>query len=103
MFYFVVFFQFTVLSNCVSGSSNFDTVFLLCCTKLYSVFFRLLNRKFNEDFKNVLKRIIFSLQVGLPTILSLTVFLNWVSDSSSFDTAFLLTVPNVVAFFHVIG
>jgi len=64
----------TVLSNCVSGSSNFDTAFLPDCTKFYSVFsgywieslmeiskipnfvvfFRLLDRKFNKDFKNVL-------------------------------------------------
>jgi len=28
----------TVLSKCVSGSSNFDTVFLIACTKYCSVF-----------------------------------------------------------------
>jgi len=28
----------TVLSNCVSGSSNFDTAFLLDCIKFCSVF-----------------------------------------------------------------
>jgi len=28
----------TVLSNCVSGSSKFDTAFLLNYTKFYSVF-----------------------------------------------------------------
>jgi len=28
----------TVLSKCVSGSSNFDTVFLIDCTKYCSVF-----------------------------------------------------------------
>jgi len=29
----------TVFSNCVSGSSNFDTAFLPDCTKLGSVFY----------------------------------------------------------------
>jgi len=42
----------TVFSNRVSGSSNFDTAFLLDCTKFCRLFFRLLDRKFNEDFKN---------------------------------------------------
>jgi len=28
----------TVLTNCVSGTSNFDTTFLLDCTKLCRVF-----------------------------------------------------------------
>jgi len=53
----------TVLSNGVSGSSNFDTAFLPDCTKFCGVFPRLLDRKFNEDFKNVPKTVIFSLQV----------------------------------------
>jgi len=30
----------------------------------FVVFFRLLNRKFNEDFKNVLKTVIFVPQMG---------------------------------------
>jgi len=47
-----------------SGCSNFDIAFSTDCTKFCSVFFKLLNRKFNEDFKNVLQSIIFSLQVG---------------------------------------
>jgi len=51
----------TVLSYCVSGSSNFDTAFLPDCTKFCSVFhfFRLLERKLDEDSKNVLKTAIF--------------------------------------------
>jgi len=28
----------TVLPNCVSGSSNFDSTFLLDCTKFFSIF-----------------------------------------------------------------
>jgi len=31
-------FSLTVLSNCVSSSSNFGTIFLIECTKLYRVF-----------------------------------------------------------------
>jgi len=57
-------FYLTLLSNSVSGSSNFDAAFLLDCTKFCSVFFRLLDRKFNEDSKNFLKTVIFSLQVS---------------------------------------
>jgi len=53
----------TVLSNCVSVSSNFGTVFLSNCTKFCSVF-RSVDRKFNEDSKNMLKTVIFSLQVS---------------------------------------
>jgi len=79
----------SVLSNCVSVSSNFNTAFLPDCTKSCSVFSRLLDRKFNKDSKNVLKRVIFSLQVGLTV--------NFVSDclfklgfcQFNFDTAFL--------------
>jgi len=32
--------------------------------KIFEVFVMLLDRKFNEDFKNVLKTVIFSLQVS---------------------------------------
>jgi len=54
----------TDFSNCVFGSPNFDTAILSDCTKFCSIFFRLLNRKFNEDSQNVLKTVIFLLQVG---------------------------------------
>jgi len=47
-----------------SCSTNFDTAFLPDCTKFCSVLLRLLDRKLNEDSKNVLKLVIFSLQVG---------------------------------------
>jgi len=33
------YFSFTVLSNCVSGSSNFDTPFLSDCTKFCNAFY----------------------------------------------------------------
>jgi len=41
-------------------------------TKFWSVFFRLLDRIFNENFKNVLETVIFSL-LGRLAILSLTI------------------------------
>jgi len=47
----------TVLSNCVSDSSNFETAILPDCPN-FVVFFRLMDRKFNEDSKNVLKTVI---------------------------------------------
>jgi len=54
----------TVLSNCVSGSSKYDNAFLPDCTNICSFFFRILDRKFNEDSENVRKTVIFSRQVG---------------------------------------
>jgi len=54
----------TVLPNCLYSSTNFDITFLPDCTKSYSVFFRFLDRKFNENSENVLKTVIFILQVG---------------------------------------
>jgi len=49
---------------CVSDRSNFDTAFLPDCTKLCKYFFRLFDRKFKKDSKNVIKTVIFSLQMG---------------------------------------
>jgi len=54
----------TVFLNCLSGSSNFDTAFLYDCTKFCCVVFKSFNRKFNEDFKNVLKTVIFLPRMG---------------------------------------
>jgi len=77
--------SFTVLSNCVFSSLNFDTAFLTDCTKYCSVFFKLLDRKFNEDSKNALKTIIFLLQADFTG--------DFVFDClfgiSNFDTTFL--------------
>jgi len=56
----------------------------------FVVFFRLLDRKFIGDFKNVLKTVIFSLQVDLQGILFLTVLSNCVFVSPNFDSDFLL-------------
>jgi len=40
------------------------TPLLLVTVLSFVVFFRILNRKFNENFKSVLKTLIFLLQVG---------------------------------------
>jgi len=66
-------------------------------------FFVLLDRKFNEDSKNVLKTVIFVLQMGFTSNFSLTVLSNCVFGSLYFDTFFSLNVPNFVVFFQVIG
>jgi len=142
----------TVFSNCNFVSSNFDTAFLPGCIKVCSDFLRFYDRKFNKNFENVLKTVIFLLQAdfsgdclfdssnfdtaflpdctkfcsvflgyrngnlikipkmclkllfyylkrNLQTILSLTVFLNSVSDSSNIDTAFLLDCTKFLMFF----
>jgi len=55
----------------------------------------LLDRKFNEDSKNVIKTVIFSLQVGFTV--------NFVPDclsgNSSFNTTFLLDCTKFSSFF----
>jgi len=88
----------TVLSNCVSGSTNFDIIFLADCTKSCSLFM-LLDWKFNKVSKNVLKTVIFSLQVGFTSDLSLNVLSKAVQILTPL---FFLTVPNCVVFFQVI-
>jgi len=61
-------------------------------------FFRLFDRKFNEDFKNVLQTVIFLLQVGFigdfVSDCPLTVFLS----VQILTPLFFLTVPNFVVF-----
>jgi len=56
----------TVLSSCVSDSSSLTPLLSLDVPNVV-VFFRLLDRKFNEDSKNVLKTVIFSFQVGFTS------------------------------------
>jgi len=48
-----------------------------------------LESKFNEDSKNMLKTVIFSLQMGLTGDFVPDYFANCVSSSSNFDSAFL--------------
>jgi len=61
-----LFLSLTVLSNCVYGSSNFDTAFPLTVQN-FVVFFKLHKRKFNKYSKKVLKTVISSLQVDLTS------------------------------------
>jgi len=73
----------------------------------FAVFSQLVDRKFNKDSKNVLKTVIFSLQMGFTD--------NFVPDYpfQPFPTVFLtdqtltplfsLTIPNFVVFFQFIG
>jgi len=46
-----------------------------------------------------LKQLFFHSKWVLEAIISLTVFQNYVSDSSNFDTLFFLTVLNFVMYF----
>jgi len=50
-----------VLSNSVSGSLNFDTPLFSLTVPNFVMIFRLFDKKFNEDSKNVLKTLIFLL------------------------------------------
>jgi len=55
----------------------------------FVVFFKSLDRKYNEDYKNVFKSVIVLLQEGFTGDFDLTVLSNCVSGSSNFDTTFL--------------
>jgi len=78
----------TVLSNCVSGSSNFDTAFCPDCTKYCSVFSCCWIGNLIRIPKMCLKLSFSYSKWVLQAILSLTVLSNCVSSSSNFDIAF---------------
>jgi len=89
----------TVFSNWVSGSSNFHTTFRPDFTWFCSVYFMSLDRKFNGDSKNVLKTVIFFLEVGftgdfVPDCL-------FKLDFWQFTPLFSLTLYDFVIFFSV--
>jgi len=69
----------------------------------FVVIFRLLNRKFNEKLKNVLKLSFSHSMVVSQAILSLTVLSNCVSSSSNFDIAFLPDCTKFSSIFQVMG
>jgi len=79
----------TAFSNCVTGSSKFDTAFFLHYTKFFSVFSSNWIRNLIGIPKMCLKQSFSHSKWVLQAILSLTVLLNCVSGSSNFDTAFL--------------
>jgi len=58
-----------------------------------------LDRKFDEDFKNVLKTVIFSLQVGLTDDFIFDCSLKLFLAVQILTPLFTLTVPNFVEFF----
>jgi len=72
----------TVLSNCVSVSSNFDTAFLTDCTKFCSVFLDCWIGNLMRISKMCLKNSFSYSKSVLQSILYLTVFFNCVSVSS---------------------
>jgi len=78
----------TVLSNCVSGSSNFDTAFLPDCTKFCNVFLDYWIGNLMWIPKMCLKQSFSLSKWVLEAILCLTVLLNRLSDSLYFDTSF---------------
>jgi len=79
----------TVLSNCVSDSSNFDSTFFPNCTKFCSVFLRHWMGNLMRNPKLCLIILFCHSKCILHAILSLTVTLNCVSVSSNFGTTFL--------------
>jgi len=68
----------------------------------FVVFFRLLDRKFNEDFKNVLKTVIFSLQVGFTGDFAPDSPSNCFLAVQILTPLFSLSVPNLVVFFRLL-
>jgi len=88
------------LSNCVSITPNFDNAFLPDCTNFFLCFFRLLIIKCNKHSKNMLKTVIFILQVGFTGDLSFqTVFLS----VQTLRPLFSLTIPNFECFFGLLN
>jgi len=78
----------TVLSKCVTGSSNFDTAFHADCTKFCTFFKNYWIENLMRIPKMCLKLSFFHSQWDLQSILSLTVLSKCVTGSSNFDTAF---------------
>jgi len=64
----------TVLSNFISGSSNFDTAFLSDCTKFSTVFSGYWIGNLMRNSKMCLKKLVSYSKWVLQAILSLTVF-----------------------------
>jgi len=79
-------------------------LFSLTVSNFVVFFFMLPDRKFNGDSKNVLKTVIFSLQVTFTGDFVLVCpFKLCVSGSSNFDTALLPDCTKFYSVFKVIG
>jgi len=87
------------LSNCFSGSSNFDSAFLLDCTKFFCVFLGYWIRNVVRIPKMCLKLSFAHSKWVLQVILFLTTLSNCVSASSNFDSAFLPDYTKFLVFF----
>jgi len=85
----------TVLSNCVSFGSNFDTAFLPDFTKFCTVFSGYWIGNLMRISKMCFKQSISYWKCVLPAIMSLTVLTNCVSGSSNFDIA---PLPDFIKF-----
>jgi len=77
------------ITDCLFGSSIFDTTFLPDYTKFCSVFSDYWIGNLMRIPKMCLKQLFFYFKWILQAILSLTVFLNCLFGSSIFDTTFL--------------
>jgi len=93
----------TLLSNCVSGSSNFDTTFLSDCTKFCNIFSCHLIENLMGIPKMWLKPSFSHSKWVLQAILALAAISNCVSGSSNFDTTFLPDCTKFSSVFQVIG
>jgi len=93
----------TVLSNCVSGSLNFDTAFFPDCTKFCSVILSYWIGNLMRIFKMWLKLSFSHSKYILQTILFMNVLLNCVSGNLNFDTAFLPDCTKFCIGCYVIG
>jgi len=92
----------TVLSNCDSVSSNFETDFFPDCTKFCSAFSGYWIGNLTRIPKMCLKQLFSHYKWFLHAILSLTVFSNCGSVSSNFDTAFFPDCTKFCSVFQVI-
>jgi len=88
----------TVLSSCVSGSSNFDTLFLPGCINLCGLFSSYWIGNLIRIPKMCLKQSFSNSKWVLQAIVSLTVLLSCVSGSLNFYTTFL---PDCTKFCNV--
>jgi len=93
----------TVILNCVSDSSNFDTAFLPDCTKFWNIFLGYWIENLMTIPKMCLKQSFSHSKWVLQAVLSLTVLSNCVSGSSNFDTAFLTVCTKFCSVSQVIG
>jgi len=92
----------TVISNCFSVSSNFDTVFLADFTKFCSIFLGYRIGNLMRIPKMCLKLLFSHSKWVFSAILYLTVLSHCVSVSLNFKSAFLLDCTKLCSVFKVV-